>query len=239
MVQKSDGGTPPEGSRDPFAPPPKDAPDRPWQPRKQPAHPPQRGYANENPQGRSGTPEDEDGHSDEPQRPVPPPHPWSPGHQGRPQQPLGYGPMPQGPRFDPSDPVQRKARYALLSGMWGIFFLILSVPYATLLLASLALYWSISALRGTPKKPVPPTAPTPTPYGPVPPYANRPQVPAAVGGLIASVVGLSLVAVVFGVQLYYKNFYDCQSAALTQKASDACATSVSPRPPDWLVQYSG
>lgn len=238
MVQKSDSGTPPEGSRDPFAPPPKGTPNRPWQPRN-PA--PQRGYAKETPADPGGDPEQQDGPSDQQSRPtVPPPHPWSPGYQGRPQQPLGYGPAPQGPRFDPTDPVQRKARYALLSGMWGIFFFILPMPYVTLPLAALALYWSISALRGTAKVPSPSvTEPPPPPgyiLGPVPPYATRPQVPAAVGGLIASVVGLSLVAAFFGFQLYFKSFYSCQSEALTQTAYDACATSVSPAPPQWLVK---
>lgn len=301
MVQKSDSGTPPEGPRDPFAPPSKDAPDRPWRPRQ-----PQRGYATENPpggHGQNGHPDGNGGPDGEPQdgqhgqghgqehgpngeqepgdgrngRPtgpvVPPPHPWSPGYQGRPQYP--YGPQPQAPRFDPSDPVQRRARYALLSGMWGIFFLILGVPDLTLLLGALALYWSVSSLRGTAKTPgagqagsifaapaeksqtpsAPPaaepppfgTAPGsgpgqqgayPPPYlgGQYPPYPTKPQLPAAVGGLIASVVGLALVATIFGVQLYYKSFYDCQSNSLTKATYNSCATTVRPEPPQWLVR---
>ncbi|MFC1438253.1 hypothetical protein ABUW04_08290 [Streptacidiphilus sp. N1-10] len=297
MVQKSDSGTPPEGPRDPFAPPSKDAPDRPWQPR-QPQHPQdsqhsghsghsghpgqhrndERGWATETPPDEQGG-DSEDGPQDgRPPRPVvPPPHPWSPGYQGQqPPRPL-YSPAPQAPRFDPTDPVQRRARYALLSGMWGIFFLILGVPYITLLLASLALYWAISSLRGTAKTPTSaldgtgvgagtagpagpfpgappaPTAPTapgapPAPpgygmpgYHPgyVPPYQTRPQVPAAMGGLIAAIVGLAMVATVFGVQLYYKSFYDCQNNALTKAAYNSCATTVTPKPPQWLVQIGG
>ncbi|QMU79250.1 hypothetical protein GXW83_29645 [Streptacidiphilus sp. PB12-B1b] len=264
MVQKSDSGTPPEGPRDPFAPPPKDAPDRPWQPRGGATRLPHDQQAPGGTGGQDGgTP---DGGSPEgpgpgdggdppqgyPHRPpqVPPPHPWSPGYQGR-QPPRPYGPMPQGPRFDPSDPVQRKARYALLSGMWGIFFMILGVPDLTLLLCSLALYWSISSLRGKAKTPTSALGGPPAsagPAGPVPPPAPgryvpqppaRPQVPAATGGLIAAVVGLALFAGAFGVQMYYKNYYDCQSDALTQAVYNTCATSVTPRPPAWLVKLGG
>ncbi|MFC1417074.1 hypothetical protein [Streptacidiphilus cavernicola] len=277
MVQKSDSGTPPEGPRDPFAPPPKDAPDRPWQPRQprqHPNHPGERGWANEDPPrggGEDGSGGQDGGSGSGPsgsgpagnggQRPVvPPPHPWSPGYQGAPPR-LGYGPQPQGPRFDPTDPVQRRARYALLSGMWGIFFLILGLPYVTLALASLALYWSISSLRGTAKTPVSaltagasgpaagtvgPAGPPPPPgYGhggylaPPPPYATKPQLPAALGGLVASIVGLSLVAAVFGVQLYYKNYYDCQANALTRSVYQQCANQVTPKPPEWLKQLNG
>ncbi|MBC3843902.1 hypothetical protein GXW82_37950 [Streptacidiphilus sp. 4-A2] len=172
---------------------------------------------------------------------MPPPHPWSPGYQGQ-QPPRPYGPPP-GPRFDPSDPAQRKARYALLSGMWGIFFMILGVPDLTLLLCSLALYWAISSLRTKPRKPpvdapavAPATAARPGPYTGAP---VRPQVPAATGGLVAAVVGLALFAGAFGVQMYYKNYYDCQTDALTQAVYNTCATSVSPRPPQWLVKLGG
>jgi hypothetical protein len=285
MVQKSDSGTPPEGPRDPFAPPPKDAPDRPWQPRRHPPHPGKRGWANEDPPqqngqdgqgGRGGSNGQDgsddapaDGHSqDRPQRPVvPPPHPWSPGYQGGPPSRPGYGPpQQQTPRFDATDPVQRQARYSLLSGMWGIFFLILGIPYVTLALASLALYWSISSLRGTAKTPVAsltgtstagqpgpgapagtdapagPAGPPPPPgyaQGYLPPYSTKPQLPAALGGLVASVVGLSLVAAVFGIQMYYKNYYDCQSNALTSTAYSQCDTTVNPEPPQWLRKLSG
>jgi hypothetical protein len=311
MVQKSDSGTPPDGPRDPFAPPPKDAPDRPWQPRGRATERPQGaqapggadgsegsgdpgasggsgsagGQTGSGGQGGSGDPGSRPDNrwyppQGQPGRPqIPPPHPWSPGYQGQ-QPPRPYAPPPQGPRFDPSDPVQRKARYALLSGMWGIFFMILGVPDLTLVLASLALYWSISALRGTakpavsalerlvgpgtPQGPQPPqpvqspqaSPPSPfagpagapgAPYAPGAPFAPgfsparpaRPQVPAATGGLIASIVGLSLFFGAFGVQMYYKNYYDCQNDALTQTVYQTCATSVSPRPPQWLVKLGG
>ena len=260
MVQKSDSGTPPDGPRDPFAPPPKDAPDRPWQPRgraTEPPHDPQSPDDSEGADG-GGSPK---GSGERPpqgwggQRPqVPPPHPWSPGYQGQ-QPPRPYWPTPQGPRFDPSDPVQRRARYALLSGMWGIFFMILGVPDLTLPLSSLALYWAISSLRGKAKTPtsalggpvptaqgrpgVPNRPGTPAAPGPYSTPPARPQVPAATGGLIAAVVGLAMFAGAFGVQMYYKNYYDCQSDALTQAVYNTCASTVSPKPPHWLVKLGG
>ena len=246
MVQKSDSGTPPDGPRDPFAPPPKDAPDRPWQPRGR-AHDPRKPDGSDDPDGSGGSGgSDGPGHAPGPHGwpgqgtppQVPPPHPWSPGYQGR-QPPPPYGPPP-GPRFDPTDPVQRRARYALLSGIWGIFFLVLGVPDLTLLLSSLALYWAVSALRGKAKTPPPPAPGTPVPPpGLYSAPSTRPQVPAAMGGLIASIVGLALFAGAFGVQMYYKSYYDCQSDALTQQVYNTCATSVTPRPPQWLVKYGG
>ncbi|WP_052440970.1 hypothetical protein [Streptacidiphilus anmyonensis] len=140
----------------------------------------------------------------------------------------------------------RRSRLALLSGIWGFFFMVLGVPYLTLLLGALALYWGVSALRGEVKPSssaktaaLSGAAPMPqsSPYYPAP--STRPQVPAALGGLVAGAVSLALVGAVFGVQLYYKSYYDCQANALTKTSYDACATSVSPRPPAWLTQLNG
>lgn len=84
---------------------------------------------------------------------------WEPragGDGGDPQTP-GSGPGADpgsGPaRWDPTDPIQRRARYALLAGMWGFFFGVFGIPSMGLLLGALALYWGISALRGVPPKP--------------------------------------------------------------------------------------
>lgn len=84
---------------------------------------------------------------------------WEPragGDGGDPQKP-GSGPGADpgsGPaRWDPTDPIQRRARYALLAGMWGFFFGVFGIPSMGLLLGALALYWGISALRGVPAKP--------------------------------------------------------------------------------------
>ncbi|MCM1970402.1 hypothetical protein ABT024_15275 [Streptomyces sp. NPDC002812] len=84
---------------------------------------------------------------------------WEPragGDGGDPQKPgAGPGADPgSGPaRWDPTDPIQRRARYALLAGMWGFFFGVFGIPSMGLLLGALALYWGISALRGVPAKP--------------------------------------------------------------------------------------
>ncbi len=172
----------PDESRDtprddnPFAPPPKGAPDRPWQPR----HPVARGGDGD--EGGDEPSEPQDGRpangdrwsSDQPAphkggsgtpgpfgtRPGgPPPGPGLGSGPGqRPGQP-GQGPggpgRPQGagPRFDATDPVQRRARYALLMGMWGLFFGLYGMPEVALLMGALALYWGISSLRGKAKPP--------------------------------------------------------------------------------------
>jgi hypothetical protein len=246
-------------SRDPFAPPPVGTPDRPWQPRgpiaqqhQPPQDAPEERPGDEEPQaGTPGGPDTGAAPEDPSSRgraQVPPPHPWSPGYQGQ-QPPLPrFYPPPPGPRFDPTDPVQRRARYALLSGMWGFLFLILGIPYLTLLLGACALYWGISALRGQAKaaspaqqavQPAPqfgPQSPGYPPYYPQP--TSKPQAPAAIGGLIAGTVSLALVAALFGFQLYYKSFFDCRANALTNASYNACATSVTPTPPAWLVQIN-
>ncbi|WP_327305018.1 hypothetical protein OG730_16780 [Streptomyces sp. NBC_01298] len=83
---------------------------------------------------------------------------WEPraGGDGRDRQNPGSGPGADpgsGPaRWDPTDPIQRRARYALLAGMWGFFFGVFGIPSMGLLLGALALYWGISALRGVPAK---------------------------------------------------------------------------------------
>ncbi|MGW8380693.1 hypothetical protein [Streptomyces sp. ODS28] len=61
----------------------------------------------------------------------------------------GPGGAPRGMRWDPTDPLQRRARYALHAGIWGLFFALFSLPPVALLLGALSLYWGISALRGT------------------------------------------------------------------------------------------
>lgn len=80
---------------------------------------------------------------------------WEPRAGGDKQNP-GSGPGTDpgsGPaRWDPKDPIQRRARYALLAGMWGFFFGVFGIPSMGLLLGALALYWGISALRGAPAK---------------------------------------------------------------------------------------
>ncbi|MFF3915276.1 hypothetical protein ACFYZB_17570 [Streptomyces sp. NPDC001852] len=191
----------------PFAPPPEGTPDRPWQPR--------------HPEGSQGS-----GHGSGSGGDSPWGSQWSDRQPGR--SPGGFGERPggapQGPggpagpggmRWDPTDPVQRRARYALLSGMWSVFFALFSWPYVALLLGALALYWGGSALRAKPRTPDPDT---PAP----PPGAGRPQVTAAIGGLITASLALVLVASTFTIQFVYRDYYTCVNDALTHEAKQSC-----------------
>ncbi|MFJ7151888.1 hypothetical protein ACIQVT_27485 [Streptomyces sp. NPDC100445] len=242
----SGSGSEQDGGRqdgNPFAPPPEGAPDRPWQPRH-PVNPSGHGHGQGHGDGQS------QGHGPGPGQgpgwgPGQPPGPgngsgpggrWSdrqpgraPGNFGeRPGAPQGPGPggPPTGPgmRWDPSDPAQRRARYALLSGMWAVFFVLFSWPYVALLLGALALYWGSSALRADNRRPAPgtpdaPTAPT-TPAAP----NGRPQRTAAISGLVTASLALVLVASTFTVQLVYRDYYTCVGDALTHEAKQSCET---------------
>lgn len=53
----------------------------------------------------------------------------------------------RGMRWDPTDPLQRHARYSLHTGIWALFFALFSLPEVALLLGALSLYWGINALR--------------------------------------------------------------------------------------------
>ncbi|GGV80427.1 hypothetical protein [Streptomyces griseoloalbus] len=179
----------------PFAPPPEGTPDRPWQPRH-----PSGGEGGRSPWGWSDR---------QPGR--------SPGGFGeRPGRPEGQGGGPQGPgpRWDPTDPAQRRARFALLSGMWAFFFALFSWPYVALMLGALALYWGVSALRAKPR--------TPDPDSPAPEQTGRPQTTAAVSGLVTASLALALVAASFAAQLVYSDYYTCTNDALTQEARQSC-----------------
>ncbi|MGW4438927.1 hypothetical protein ACWELO_24745 [Streptomyces sp. NPDC004596] len=189
----------------PFAPPPEGSPDRPWQPRrpegsKDPSSGPQGDshwgsqWSDRQPGRSSG------GFGERPGR--------------RPEGPGPGGPTGSGMRWDPTDPAQRRARYALLSGMWAVFFALFSWPYVSLLLGALALYWGISALRAKPR--------TPGPDAPTPPPGARPQTTAAISGLVTAGLALILVASTFTVQLVYSDYYTCVSDALTQQAKQSC-----------------
>ncbi|MEU9628132.1 hypothetical protein AB0D89_15130 [Streptomyces luteogriseus] len=197
----------------PFAPPPEGTPDRPWQPRRP-----------------SGDGSEDSGHGDGGDR-----SPWgsqwsdqqpgrSPGGfgehpRGGPEGQGGGGPQGGGPnvRWDPTDPAQRRARYALLSGMWAFFFALFSWPYVALLLGALALYWAISSLRAKPRNPDP-DSPAPEQQG-----GGRPQTTAAVSGLVTASLAIALVAASFTAQLVYRDYYTCTNDALTNEAKQSCS----------------
>ncbi|MFJ8160665.1 hypothetical protein ACIRBY_07005 [Streptomyces sp. NPDC096136] len=160
-----------------------------------------------------------------------PDQPWQP---RQPQGPRGGGPSGPGPdpgsepggpaRWDPMDPVQRRARYAMLAGMWGFFFGIFGIPSVGLLLGALAMYWGISALRGRPATPADPAKGTPAQPGGLSSLgpAARPQRAAAISGLVSATLALLLAGTSYGLQLAYKDFYVCRDDALTQTAELQC-----------------
>ncbi|MGW1463018.1 hypothetical protein ACWCPT_01500 [Streptomyces sp. NPDC002308] len=140
----------------PFAAPPEGRPDQPWRPRHPTAH---------SGRGDGTGPGDGNGPGPSDGRPV-----WGsqwsdrqpgresgefgrrPGAGGGPEQPGGGR---GGMRWDPTDPAQRRARYAVLSGMWAFFFVLFGFPEIALLLGALGTYWAISSLRADPKPPAP------------------------------------------------------------------------------------
>ncbi|MFD6282052.1 hypothetical protein ACFWFI_41830 [Streptomyces sp. NPDC060209] len=247
------------GSSDdnPFAAPPEDRPDQPWQPRH-PSHAPGN-------QDNGGNGDGTEGHSDD--RPV-----WGsqwsdrqPGRQsggfgGRPGGtggPSGQGGGPEGNpgglRWDPTDPAQRRARYAVLGGMWAFFFALFDFPEIAMLLGALAVYWSISALRGGPRKtqaagtgpaaaavtdrattpPLPGSAPGATPG--TTRSSSRQQTTAAVSGLVTALLALAIVATGYTVQLVYRDYYTCVNDALTKSGAIACNEKL----PDPLEPFFG
>ena len=193
------GGT--QGSQDdnPFAPPPEGTPDRPWQPRQ--------------PSGGEGGGRSPWGRNWSDRQPGRSPD----GFGERPRRPEGQGGGSQGPgmRWDPTDPAQRRARYALLGGMWAFFFALFSWPYIALLLGALSLYWGISALRAKPR--------AQDPDSPAPEQKGRPQTTAAVSGLVTGSLALALVAASFTAQLVYSDYYTCTNDALTHEARQSCS----------------
>lgn len=209
----------------PFAPPPENAPARPWQPRRPRSE-----------DGRSGG----DG-SDGPDGPASGSATggqWSPrqpdrqeGGLGRRADP-GSGSAPgSGPRFDPADPAQRRARYALLSGMWGLFCAaLLGWTSVALLLGALSLYWGVSSLRMRPEERARARTATAAALSggkPVPAAAaaaedDRPQRTAAVSGIVTGSLALALVATAFTTQFVYRDYYTCARDALTAESRQDC-----------------
>ncbi|MQS10157.1 hypothetical protein [Streptomyces alkaliphilus] len=227
-----------EQGENPFAPPPADAPDASRTPR---------GGDGDREGGRDGEgPDDRDNAGGGGL--------WSrrqPGRQGG-----GFGERRQdrpggrpGPRWDPSDPIQRHARYAVLAGMWGVFAALLGWDWLALFLAAFGLYWGIDSLRGgaLSGKKAAPTGPAnrveavdPEPArseagegygtrpggvgddrGPKDP-SRRPQTLSAIAGVVLSGIALAVVAAVFTVQMVYKDYFDCVEDSLTIPSREAC-----------------
>jgi hypothetical protein len=150
------------------------------------------------------------------------------------ERPGPNGPQGTGPRFDPTDPAQRRSRYALVCGGWGLIFALFGWTAVALLLGSLALYWGVSALRMTPEQRASARASAASaladatrsarPAPPTPgPDSQRSFLTAAWTGIVTSAITLALVAATYGFQFAYRDYYACKSDALTTPASQACA----------------
>ncbi|MEW2080610.1 hypothetical protein [Streptomyces sp. NPDC005283] len=218
----------------PFAPPPEGRPDQPWQPRRP---------ANDGSSDDSSSSDSPDDRGDDSDRSGwgsrwssrQPGRSSGGGFGGRPsgqnsqngpgggQQGPDGGGSPGGLKWDPTDPAQRRARYALLSGMWAFFFALFDLPEIALLLGALALYWSISSLRAKPQRRAPDAMTSPGPSAPAP-SANpgKPQITAAVSGLVMASIALVIVAASFTAQLVYRDYYTCVNDALTKSGQLAC-----------------
>ncbi|MFJ9208151.1 hypothetical protein [Streptomyces sp. NPDC102264] len=253
---------PGSGEDNPFAPPPEGRPDQPWQPRR-----PEHGGGASNDGSGSGR----GGWGSQ----------WSSRQPGRSQGGFGSRPGSQngqngqgsgkdgpdggrgGLRWDPTDPAQRRARYALLAGMWAFFFALFDFPEIALLLGALALYWGISSLRNKTRRPssdtdgtaadgssaaavraggtttgqqgqLTQTAQAGQAGAPVA-TSSRPQTSAAVSGLVTAVIALAIVATTFTVQLVYRDYYTCVNDALTTTGQLSCNDLL----PDSLVPVFG
>ncbi|MFG3055632.1 hypothetical protein ACGFZP_32450 [Kitasatospora sp. NPDC048239] len=200
------------GERNPFAPPPADAPDQPWQPR------------NPRPDG-SETPEDGENPEERPH--VPPPHPWSSGYQGGGWQPRP--PAPQPPRLDPADPAQRKARNAALAGMAALVCAVAGIYYVALFLGALAILWGVTAMRS----PRPAAAATEGVQATAAPTPN-PLTPAALGGVLTGAMTVVFVAGVIGLSLYYNDYVTCVRDSLTSTGEQNCDRLA----PKWYVDIA-
>ncbi|WP_129841918.1 hypothetical protein [Streptomyces sp. RFCAC02] len=225
--RRSPGPKDEPAEENPFAPPPEGTPDRPWQPRRP-----------EGDDGRDGG-DGDGGRDDQRQRWG---RQWSdrqPGRgSGRWGDPAGggggQGGPPGGPRgWDPSDPGQRHARYALLGGMWGVCAgALLGWEWLGLLLGALALYWGISGLRGGPKggaskrekkvDALQGRAPAPAQPAAAGRDADRPRTTAAVTGIVLAALSLVIVAASYTFQLVYKDYFDCVDDALTAPSRESC-----------------
>lgn len=151
-------------------------------------------------------------------------------------------------RWDPTDPAQRRARYAVLGGMWAFFFALFDFPEIALLLGALAVYWAVSALRAGPRKAKPAdttpsdtTSDTPSDAAAPPARPGTPQnsgrqlTTAAVSGLVTALLALSIVATTYTVQLVYRDYYTCVNDALTKSGAVACNDKL----PDPLRPFFG
>ncbi|MFX4290749.1 hypothetical protein [Streptomyces bohaiensis] len=246
------------GEPNPFAAPPDGAPDRPWHLRRRAGRDNGSGDGGRDGSdgGRDGSGE---GDGEEDNRKSAWGRQWSSRQPGRQSGGFGQSPADRGqdgdregrrrPGWDPADPRQRHARYALLAGGWAFVGAVFAWDWLALLLGALALYWGVDALRGTKQEL---TAEERAASGTDGDRAaagggsdtaatgdgapERPSTPPAGGKggrrslLLSTSFGIGLaslaIAVVvanFTVQMVYKDYFDCAADALTIASQDACA----------------
>ncbi|MEV2255774.1 hypothetical protein AB0I94_35355 [Streptomyces sp. NPDC050147] len=212
----SDNSGSSESSKDdnPFAPPPEGTPDQPWRPR------PGNGGDSPEAEGQGRSPWGSQWSDRQPGRSQGGGFGERPGQQGGGQGTDGPSGSGSGMRWDPTDPAQRRARYALLSGMWAFFFALFGWRYVALLLGALALHWGISSLRAKPKQPDPTAPPAQRPAAD--PASTKPQTTAAVSGLVTASLAVAMVAATFAAQMVYRDYYTCMNDALTSQSKQEC-----------------
>ncbi|MEV6318366.1 hypothetical protein [Streptomyces sp. NPDC051776] len=252
---------PPEDEDNPFAAPPEGRPEQAWRPRGQRggSRGPDEGQGPDGSNGSGdtdssdGSGNDGDGARDDGRKQSQWGSQWSSRQPGRQSGSFGGGPGdrranggqgggpggPAGLRWDPTDPMQRRARYALLAGMWGFFFALFSLPEIALLLGALAMYWGISSLRGRSARPRGGAGANPNDIGTSTapsnrsgaggqgagggsPQSSRPQTTAAISGLVTGGLALAIVAATFTFQLVYRDYYACVDDALTTSSRQSC-----------------
>ncbi|RKT17476.1 hypothetical protein BX285_1853 [Streptomyces sp. 1114.5] len=211
------------GERNPFAPPPADAPDQPWQPRS-----PWTGEGQDGTGGQSG------------ERPQLPP-PWGSGQgDGRPGQ---RPPAPQPPRLDPANPAHRRARNAALAGPFALVCLFAGFHWIALLVGVLGIVWGIGALR-SPRPAAAAAAPAGqsgpvSPVGPVGPVpgaaAPNPLTPAALAGILTGAMTIVVATSVIGLGYYYRDYVTCVQDSLTAVGAENCDRYA----PQWYVDFTG
>ncbi|MEU1289046.1 hypothetical protein [Kitasatospora sp. NPDC005856] len=216
------------GERNPFAPPPADAPDQPWQPRSPWAgggHGPngQGGPTGQGGPVGQGGPEGQGG-----ERPQLPP-PWGPG-DGRPGQ---RPPAPQPPRLDLADPAHRKARNAALAGPFALVCLFAGFHWIALLIGVLGIVWGVGALRA--RRPAP-AATVAGPAGPLPAApASNPLTPAALAGVLTGAMTVVVATSVIGLGYHYRDYVTCVQDSLTSVGAQNCDRYA----PQWYVDFTG
>lgn len=165
-----------------------------------------------------------------------PDQPWQPrsGGDGRggdgPKDPEGQDKGPA--RWDPTDPIQRRARYALLMRHVGLLLRDLRDPLgrpapggARPVLGDQRTARQAGGARGCRGSGARTPGQAPAQGGLAAlGAAARPQRTAAVSGLVTASLAILLAMTSYGLQLAYKDFYVCRDDALTKTAELQCNT---------------